>query len=216
MKAPLQITFRNMEPLPVVEEWIRKDAEKLETFYESIMRIHVAIEMPHRHRGKGVPYNVRLDIRVPGGEMVVNRESNPAKQARQAGRTELKKSMEIATPRKDLRATIDEAFKLAGRRLQDYARRQSGYVKTRELPSSAQVTMLQPDKGYGFLTADDGREIYFHEQSVLNHGFSRLRIGTPVTFAEEQGTKGPQASTVRIVGKTGSRRPMAMETVAAM
>ncbi len=55
-----------------------------------------------------------------------------------------------------------------------------------------------PGEGYGFLTTQDGREIYFHQDSVLNRGYSSLRIGAKVTFAEEEGEKGPQASSVRI------------------
>jgi cold shock CspA family protein len=54
------------------------------------------------------------------------------------------------------------------------------------------------DEGYGFLTTDDGREVYFHKDSVLNQGFQRLKLGARVIFAEEQGDKGPQASTVKI------------------
>jgi cold shock CspA family protein len=88
--------------------------------------------------------------------------------------------------------------------LQDYARRQSGFVKTHELPLKARVSKLLPDEGYGFLATEDGGEIYFHKQSVLNHGFARLQVGTAVTFVEEQGEKGPQASTVRILGKPRS------------
>jgi len=142
---------------------------------------------------------------VPGGELVIKRQANPRNQARQAGKTEVTKNMERESPHKDLRLTIDDAFRATGRRLQDYARRQSGYVKTHHLPLEARVIKLLPDEGYGFLATEDGREIYFHKQSVLNRGFARLRVGTPVSFVEEQGDKGPQASTVRIIGK-GSRR----------
>jgi cold shock CspA family protein len=53
-------------------------------------------------------------------------------------------------------------------------------------------------EGYGFLTTPEGREIYFHRHSVLEPGFDRLDIDAEVRFAEEQGEKGPQASTVYI------------------
>jgi cold shock CspA family protein len=49
---------------------------------------------------------------------------------------------------------------------------------------------------YGFLTSDDGREIYFHKNSVLGRAFPPLHVGTAVRFVEEAGEKGPQASTV--------------------
>lgn len=216
MKAPLQITFRNMEPDPIVEEYIRTEADKLATFYNSIMRVRVAVEMPHRHRTKGIPYNVTVDMKLPGGEIVVNRQPNPRSQARTAGKIEVKKSLELPAPRKDLRATIEEVFRMAGRRLQDYARRQSGAVKVHKGGSRGRVTRLLPEQSYGFLTTEDGQEIYFHQRSVLNGGFFRLHVGTPVTFVEEAGEKGPQASTVRIVRKPGPRSPAGVEAIAAM
>lgn len=144
MKAPLQVTFRNMEPSTVVEGWIRAEAGKLETFYSSIMGFRVAVEMPHRHHVKGIPYHIRIDLRVPGGELVFNRQPNPRNQARQAGKGKVTKSLEMAAPHKDLRLAIDDAFRIAGRRLQGYARRQSGHVKTHELPLKARVTKLLP------------------------------------------------------------------------
>ena len=54
---------------------------------------------------------------------------------------------------------------------------------------------------FGFLKPPTAIEIYFHRNSVLDDGFARLSIGARVTFAEEMGEKGPQASTVRLMGK---------------
>jgi cold shock CspA family protein len=55
---------------------------------------------------------------------------------------------------------------------------------------------LIPDQEHGFITAADGREMYFHRNSVLGKGFDALQVGTEVHFAEEEGEQGPQASTV--------------------
>ena len=100
-----------------------------------------------------------------------------------------------------LRQAIDDAFKAAGRRLQDYVRRQRGDIKSPSLLPEARVSKILPQEGYGFLSSDDGREIYFHKNSVLGRAFPRLKIGTIVRFVEEPGEKGPQASTVRIISK---------------
>ena len=54
---------------------------------------------------------------------------------------------------------------------------------------------------YGLIHTSDGREVYFHRNSVLNGGFDQLELGTPVRFAEEMGEEGPQASTVQLSGK---------------
>ena len=66
MTLPLQVTFRNMKHSPQVEDWIRAEAEKLETFYHRITACRVAIEVPHRHHKKGKPIHIRIDLTLPG------------------------------------------------------------------------------------------------------------------------------------------------------
>jgi cold shock CspA family protein/ribosome-associated translation inhibitor RaiA len=201
MQSPLQITFRNMTPSAAIEEWIRDEADKLDSFYNRVMGCRVAIEVPHRHHRKGSPYHIRIDLTVPGEEIVVKREPSLSHRARQLGETEIEKHLEVKTPHKNLRVAINDAFKAAGRRLQDYARRQRGDIKSHAPLQVARVSKILRDQGYGFLTSDDGRGIYFHKNSVLNRAFSRLKVGTTVSFVEELGEKGPQASTVRIISK---------------
>lgn len=203
MKSQLQITFRNMKRSEKIEGWIRAEIAKLETFYSQLMRCRVAVEVPHRHHKKGRPYHVRIDLTVPRGEIVVRREPSLSTQAQRLGERDIKKHSEVKVPHKDLRQAIDDAFKAAGRRLQDYARRQRGDIKNQSLLPKARVSKIIPREGYGFVTCDDGREIYFNKNSVLGRAFPRLKVGTTVRFAEEQGEKGPQASTVRIVPKQG-------------
>ena len=65
---------------------------------------------------------------------------------------------------------------------------------------------LIPDEAYGFIEARDGHEVYFQKSSVLNNAFDRLAVGSEVSFAEEPGEKGPQASTVRVARGRRSRR----------
>ncbi|HYL10794.1 MAG TPA: HPF/RaiA family ribosome-associated protein [Candidatus Acidoferrales bacterium] len=199
MKLPLQITFRNVKSSKIVEEWVQAEAAKLDTFYDRIMSCRVAIGIPHRHHKRGDQYHIRIDLTLPGKEIVVKRKPSLRSRARIVGKTEVPKHLELETPHKQLRLAINDAFQSAGRRLQDYARRQRGDVKTHEPLPVARVSKLLLDEGYGFLSAADGREIYFHQDSVLHRGFHRLKVGTPVSYVEEQGEKGPQASTVRIL-----------------
>jgi len=201
MKSQMQITFRNMKRSEEIEGWIHAEAAKLETLYSRLMGCRVAVEVPHRHHRKGSPYHIRIDLTVPRGEIVVKREPSLSARARQLGEREIKKQAEVKIPHKQLRQAINDAFKAAGRRLQDYARRQRGDIKSSSLLPEARVSKILPQEGYGFLTSDDGREIYFHENSVLGRAFPRLKVGTTVRFVEEPGEKGPQASTVRIVSK---------------
>ncbi|MDE3109833.1 MAG: HPF/RaiA family ribosome-associated protein [Acidobacteriota bacterium] len=205
MQLPMQITFRNMESSENVKDWIREEAGKLETFYQPIMGCRVAVEVPHRHRRNGAAYGVRIDLTLPGGEIVVKRAPTLAHRLRQVKKTAVSKQEELDAPRKNLRLAINRAFQAASRRLQEYARKQRREVKRHEPAPVARVGRIFREEGYGFLTAPDGRDIYFHQDSVLNGGFRRLKVGTVVHFAEEKGEKGPQASTVRLAGKRDTR-----------
>jgi cold shock CspA family protein len=153
---------------------------------------------------------VRIDLTVPGGKLVVNRAPKRLDAAKlrlqKVSEKEEKELIESHEPSKhaaheDIYVAIRDAFNAAGRKLQDYACRQSGAVKLHEGPPRARVAKLFPEERYGFLETPDGREVYFHGNSVLQPGFEHLDTGAEVYFAEEQGEKGPQASTVRFVEK---------------
>jgi cold shock CspA family protein len=145
-------------------------------------------------------------LTVPGGELVVKREPSLHSSIQQTHDQRVVKHLELKAPHGELRQAIDDAFKAMGRRLQDYARRQRRDVKTHEPMPRARVSKLLPAEGYGFLETPGGREIYFHRNSVLDQGFARLKIGTVVNFVEEEGEKGPQASTVKLARNRHPRR----------
>ena len=100
---------------------------------------------------------------------------------------------------------IDDAFNRARRQLQDKVRRLQGAVKLHEGAPIATVTRVDPSGEFGFLEAGDGKEIYFHHNALVNARMNDLAVGTRVTFAESNGDKGPQASTVRLLGKHNLR-----------
>jgi len=214
-KPAVQITFRNIKPSLAIENLIRAEADKLSVFYPRVMGCRVAVEVPHRHHKKGAAYHLRIEVIVPGGDIVVKREPNLSAHARQLGQDQIRKTTELKVPHKDLFTAINDAFQAVGRRLQDYARRQRGDVKMHYPLDVGEVIKILPREGYGFLTSSDGREIYFHKNSVLKGQFSRLKEGTVVSFVEEAGEKGPQASTVRIVTKEKGARADARAAVTA-
>jgi len=181
MNTDLKVTFRDMPPSPAVEAELREKVDKLTQFYDKIMSCHVVVASPHRHHQKGKLYNVRVDLTVPGGEVVVNRESGKP------------------GAHHDVYVAIRDAFDAARRQLQEYSRRRRGEVKAHEPEAVARVSKLFPE-GYGFIETPDGRELYFHENSVLE-GFGQLTLGSEVHFKEEQGAEGPQASTVRLLNR---------------
>ena len=74
MQTPLQISFRNMEPSAAIEEEVRARAAKLEEVCHRITSARVVVERPHRQHRHGTLFHVRVDLHVPGHEVVVSRE----------------------------------------------------------------------------------------------------------------------------------------------
>jgi cold shock CspA family protein len=201
MIQPVQITYRNVEPSEPIEGLVREAAAALDRFSLRITGCHVLIEMPHRHHARGNRYHVRVDLVLPGREIVVKRQAGPRPALEGARRARFLKQEETQLPHRDLRLAIHDAFRAASRRLQDYVRRQRQAVKTHEPAPRGRVSRIFPDRGYGFLETPSGRVVYFHRASVLHDAFDRLEAGTLVRFVEEQGEHGPQASTVEIVSR---------------
>lgn len=139
MAYPLQITFRNMEPSAAIENHIREKAAKLETFSDRIMSCRVIVEAPHRHHHKGKAYQVRITLGVPGPDIVVNHapkrlSAAPGNEAEEAALAENHRPSKHGA-HEDLYVAVRDAFHAAGRKLQDYTRRQSGAIKTNRKPS---------------------------------------------------------------------------------
>lgn len=182
MLIPLQITFHGTKASANVEEKIRKAAEKLERFYDGIISIRVAVSTIQHGQLSGDQYRVRLDVSIPGKELVVNREPGDS------------------TTHRDQLVAVRDAFKAMERMLHGYSEERRGDVKYGIATPHGRVAKLFIDKGYGFIETPDGHQVYFHANSVLNDAFKRLKVGMEVRYVEEEGEKGPQASTVEIVG----------------
>ena len=188
METPAQIEFQGMDSDQSVRDSIAAHIAKLEDRFGRVTSCRVVIRAPGAHHRTGGLHHVHVQLGLPDGRHVhVGR--TPSADERHA----------------DLDFAINDAFKRARRQLQDKVRRMRGRVKSHEDPPIATVTRIDTDAGFGFLETADGREIYFHENSVLDGNFSRLSTGTRVAFAEEMGDKGPQASTVRLLGRHGMR-----------
>ncbi|MEN8106886.1 MAG: HPF/RaiA family ribosome-associated protein [Pseudomonadota bacterium] len=184
MQIPLQITFRDMEPSAAVEADIREKAGKLEWFYDQIMSCRVVVSAPHGHHHKGNLYQVRIDMTVPDGELLVTHEHHHEDHSHE-----------------DVYVAIRDAFDAMKRQLEDYARKRRGKVKKHEPPAHGRVFSLNSGEDYGRIKTPDERIIYFHRNSVLDDAFNKLEVGSEVRFVEEMGERGPQASTVTLVGK---------------
>jgi ribosomal subunit interface protein len=184
MQTPLELTFRNMEPSDFVARQVHAKVKKLERFYGRITSCHVFIDAPHRHQRKGKHYAVRIEVRVPGSELVVNDKPGDV------------------NAHEDLKVAVRDAFDAMERQLKRWKARASGEVKAHEGPLQGRIVEIDHDKGFGHIAASDGRLVYFHRNSVVEGRFSALAAGDPVELVaqSEESPIGPQASTVRPIG----------------
>jgi ribosomal subunit interface protein len=176
MQVPLELSARRATLSPQFEAELRTRVDKLERHYRRITSCRIAVEGPSNHHQEGGPWRVRLDITVPGGELVADKEAET------------------------LNAAVQDAFDAAERQVEEFASKRRGEVKTNITPPEGTVLRIFPEEGFGFLAGEDGRELYFHRNSVLDPGFEALAVGARVRYAEEQGFEGPQASTVNPAG----------------
>ena len=105
MQVPLQIAFHHLRGSEAVKGLIEEKVAWLERFHGRITGCRVRLEAPHRGRRQGGRYRVRIDLAVPQGEVVVNRQP-----PRRAGH-------------EDLDSAIQHAFDAARRQLEEHARR---------------------------------------------------------------------------------------------
>ncbi|MEW5964590.1 MAG: HPF/RaiA family ribosome-associated protein [Pseudomonadota bacterium] len=184
MQTPLQISFEGISHSTAIEARIREEADKLEQFSDRITSMRVTVAKPQHRHHKGDIYQVRIHLTVPGAaDLAISRE--PA----------------ATGAHEDVYVTIRDAFKAARRQLQDQARVREGQVKAHEPAPHGRVSALHPARDHGFIAASDGREIYFHRNSVEGGAFDKLSVGQEVRFSEAVGEKGPQATIVHLVGK---------------
>ena len=113
MTNPVQVTFRGIDVSPAVDDYVRKRAAKLETFSARITHCRVAVEGPPHHKKHGGSYSVRVELNVPGADLVVAR-TPPG-----------------SIENQDIYAAVDDAFDSVGRVLQDHVQRQRGETKAR-------------------------------------------------------------------------------------
>jgi len=173
MKIPLVITVHGFEHSEALETAIREHARKLELFHSNITSCRVGVEEIGKHHHQGRQFRVRIDLRVPGKEILATRDHH-----------------------EDVFVALRDAFDSAKRQLEDVVREHRGDVKVHEKAQYGKVARLLLDEGYGFITTPDDRELYFSRENVVHPLFEHLEIGASVRFIEEAGADGPQAKRV--------------------
>ena len=132
MRFPAQITWRNMAPSAAVGARIREEVAKLEEFYGRITNCRVTIDIPRRYQTGKYQFHVRIDLTVPGAEIVVDHEPTLHSSLRRTESEDHAKRQELSASHKDVYVAIRDAFKAARRKLREYSHRQNAAGKRRE------------------------------------------------------------------------------------
>jgi len=181
MQVEPEIAFRNVPATDHYKELILAGIDDLEMIYPDIISCRTVVTDTTPDRRSGNVHRVRVEVAIPGKTIVVDpTDSEP-------GET------------RDVVQSINHAFDLARRRLQKAKDIQAGDVKTHELPPHGRVTRLLTDETgvrYGFLRSKEGRQVYFHEEALVDLDYEKLEVGDEVHFAAAEGDDGLQASTI--------------------
>ncbi|MCR5891724.1 MULTISPECIES: HPF/RaiA family ribosome-associated protein [Burkholderia] len=106
MKLPLEISFQGMTRSDGIEEAVRTHASKLDKFCPDIMRRRVSVILDEKHKHRGKSFNVRIDLTIPGHELVSDSERD-----------------------EDVYIALRDAFNDVTRMLEDAVRKLHGQVK---------------------------------------------------------------------------------------
>jgi ribosome-associated translation inhibitor RaiA len=144
MQVPLHVVFEHIGHSCALEAAVRKEAQRLERFYDRITSARIVIARPQHRHHRGDTFCVRIHIAVPGRKHV-----------------DITRDPAMTVRHEDAHVTIRDAFDAAGRHLQDQVRKLEGAVKMHETPPHGVIASLIPEGDHGFIAASDGREIYF-------------------------------------------------------
>jgi cold shock CspA family protein len=177
---PVHVSFDGIERDEALAVAVRDHVEHLPRHHSRIHGCRVVVGTD-AHHATGSRYRVHLRVELPGKDVVVGQ--HPPRPGHD-----------------DPYLAVADAFRTVERRLDDAARILRGEVKTHEdAQAIGRVTRLSDDGEHGFLETADGREVYFHRNSVLDGFFDELEPGAKLRFVEEEGERGPQASTVHVL-----------------
>jgi cold shock CspA family protein/ribosome-associated translation inhibitor RaiA len=188
MQVPVEIAFRNMDPVDWAEAEIRARVAKLEKLYPRLTTCRVRVDRRARNAKGTVPPVVRIEMSVPGyKDIVVSHEPD---------------HLQLKYQAPDLRNAINEAFRIAEDRLVSFKEQRQDRSKHGHHDSEnqflGQVADIDPNGEFGFLLNKEGGLLYFHRNSVLSGNFETLKRGEEVYYVEEMGDTGPIAAKVRV------------------
>ncbi len=186
MQVPLEISYHNIDKSQAADDAIRAHVAELEGIYDRITSCRVRVDRPADNPSHSIPPVVRIELSIPGHKnLVVAHEPDHLQR-------------KFQTP--DLYTAINEAFRIAERRLNDLktTRKANGRVQSEggEERFLGQVAEIYPLQDYGYLMNKDGALLYFHRNAVISGDFDYFVRGAEAYYVEEDGDTGPLAKKV--------------------
>jgi cold shock CspA family protein/ribosome-associated translation inhibitor RaiA len=191
LQVPLEIAFHNIDRSPAAEQEIRGHVAALERLYDRLISCRVRIDQRAKDRTGTIPPVVRIVLGIAGwDDVVVSHEPDHLLRKYQ---------------HPDLHKAINEAFRIAERRLLDVKEfredRDNTAPHDAESQSLGQIAEVTPEQDFGFLMTKEGGLLYFHRNALLSGDFDHLARGDEVHYNEGVGDTGPIATKVRVKQK---------------
>lgn len=176
MQHEPMITWRNIPRSDAVEAIIRKRIAAIEKFCPEAVGLRITLDAPQKLRHAARGFDVRLHLEVPGPDLDVARTVRHGHAA------------------DDIVRAVNAAFTALETRVKQFRRIMGGQqIKHHPDILHGEIVELEPELGYGFVRADDGREVYFQKDGLLTGAWDDLEIGARLRFRELDGEKGPFA-----------------------
>ena len=175
------ISYRNIEPSAAVNTLVEKRVAVLERLHDRLIGCDVTLEAPQKRKVSGRVFKVRLNLRLPGDDIHTDHK------------------VAQGSARDDLLLAVNRAFSAAEKNLKRRKKKMGG-VEVKQHPPvlHGEITLIEPELGYGYLRADDGREVYFQRDGFTSDVWDQLQKGARLRFREFEGEKGPYAVSVTL------------------
>jgi ribosome-associated translation inhibitor RaiA/cold shock CspA family protein len=181
------ISWRNLDPSPAVEDLVRRRIAALEKRFDRLIGCEVVLEAPQKRRVSGEVFRAAITLRIPGEDFHVERE------------------VAQGNAHDDLLLAANRAFSAAETHLKRQKKVRGGVEVKRHAPLlHGEITLIEPELGYGYLRADDGREVYFQRDGLTQDVWDTLAKGMRLRFREFEGDKGPFAANVTLAEPPGA------------
>jgi len=175
------ISYHNVDPSPAVNTVVHRRIKALELRDDRITGCDVTLEAPQKRKRHGRVFKVRLNLHLPGPDLSIARETAQG------------------SAQDDLVLAVNRAFSAAEKALKKRKKKLDGIeVKHHPPVLHGEITELEPELGYGWVQADDGRKVYFQRDGMTSNDWQRLHKGIRLRFREMQGEKGAFAASVTI------------------